>query len=126
MDVDALRAQAQTVMFATIGVPITVTPPQQDAPAVVTTGIWISEAGQTLRGPSQIEEPRQIGSEFQRREPRKVLAIPRDAVLSTLPRGSFIQAAEALGGPVRTWRTDGFDRVEPDVWRVIVVLVADP
>lgn len=112
-------------MVDAFGLPIVVTRPAPDDEPIATVGLWISSSDQDKRGAQPLDEVRPIGSDFQRREPRKVLAVPRDAVLTKFPRGSFIQAADALGGTVRTWRTDGFDRVEPDVWRVIVVPVAD-
>jgi len=97
------------------GVPATVTRPAPDNTPVETTGVWVSS----------LEEARPVGTDFQRRDPRRVMALPRD-VLSTLPRGTMVVAAEELGGVVKTWKVDGLDRVvEADCWRGILVATAD-
>jgi hypothetical protein len=95
------------------GVPVTLTPLDLTAP-VVTTGIWSSP----------LPEPQPYGSDFLKRDPRKVLSIPRSAI-AEVPRGLAIAAAEYDGGDVLSWKADGFDRtVETDCWRVLVVRVA--
>ena len=106
------------------GVPATVTRPAPDNWPVATTAIWL---------PPLLEEPRPVGTDFQRREPRRLLSLPRaapgipgsvggDRVLSTMPRGTTIVAAERLGEAAKTWRVDGLERTEADEWRVIVVI----
>lgn len=94
------------------GLAITVTRPAPDNTPVTTEGVWV---------PPLIEE-QPVGSDLQRREPRKVLAIPRTSTLAKIPRGSTISAPEVLGGTNQTWRVDGYDRVEADLFRVIVIL----
>ena len=62
------------------------------------------------------------GTDFQRREPRRVLAVKRADVV-TLPRGTVITAPEKLGGADKTWRVDGLEReIDAYYWRAIVVL----
>jgi len=96
------------------GVPATVTRPYPDDAPVDTTGIWLAA----------IEEPRPQGTDFSRREPRRLLVLPRN-VLATLPRGTVVLAPERAGDPVKTWKVDGFDRVvEPDCWRPLVIAAA--
>lgn len=112
MDLGPLRTLVSDLNFRVHGVAATVTRPAPDNTPVVTTGIWLSPP---------LEEPRAVGTDFQRREPRKVLALPRN-VLSKVPRGTTVVAPEAIGGANKTWRVDGYDRVEGDHYRVIVVL----
>lgn len=96
-------------LFATFGVPATVTPPTEAA--IETTVVWPP--------PSTLEMP--APGEFSRREPQRVMALRRDEV-PRVPRGTSILAAEQLGGDVQRWRVDGIDQVEVDLVRVIVVL----
>lgn len=91
------------------GVPATVTRPAPDATPVVTTGIWLQPLTET-----------EVGRDFQRREPRRVLVLARSAVAPPLPIGTLIVAPEVLNGTRYTWRVEGFDEVESDDWRVIV------
>jgi hypothetical protein len=91
------------------GLPVTVTVPLGNP--VGTTGVWVQA----------LEEAQPFGTDLARRDPRRVLAIPRTAALDTIPRGSVILAAEVEGGPTRTWRVDGLERTEADLFRVIVV-----
>lgn len=112
MDVDALRARAQAVMFSTLGVPITITRPLADDGPVTTTGIWMA---------LPLAEAQPVGTDLRRREARKIMAIQRDTVITQIPRGTVILAPELIGGNARTWRVDGYDRVEPDEFRVNLV-----
>lgn len=113
MGVDALRAHAQTVMFAVIGVPITVTRPAPDDTPIVAEGVWAA---------MPTDESRPIGVDFQRAEPRKVLAIPRTETLPSIPRGTSISAPELLDGPIKNWRVDGYELPsEADLMRVRLV-----
>src|SRR6185369_6164730 len=113
MDVDALRAQAQTVMFDTIGVDITITRPVPDDTPIAAIGIWMDQPP---------DESRPIGTDFQRREPRRLMAIIRTASLTSLPRGTVISAPELQGGTPNDWRMDGFSRpAEVDEFRVHLV-----
>lgn len=93
------------------GLPITVTRPLPDDGPIVTTGVWVR--------PLVEEQP--FGTDLRRREPRKVMAIPRDATLTQVPRHTTILAAEEAGATVKTWRVDGYDRTEADEFRVILV-----
>jgi len=91
------------------GVPAVVTRPAPDNTPISTTVIWVSP-----------QEATPSGSDFGRRDPRRVLIIPRSAV-PTLPRATTIVAAEESGGVSKTWTIEEFDRaIEPDCWRVIV------
>jgi len=93
------------------GVPITVTRPAPENTPVTTSGIWLSPL---------MEDP-PVGTDFRRRDPRRVMAIPRDATLTHIPRGSVIVAAEQLGAVARTWTVDGLMLVEAEDMRVILV-----
>jgi hypothetical protein len=93
------------------GVPITVTRPAPENTPVATTGIW--------QAAPLLEEP-PYGQDLQRRDPRRVMAIPRDTVLTHIPRGSVIVAPEQLGGTARTWHVDGLERMAADEMRVIL------
>jgi len=95
--------------LAAFGVPATITPNDLTDP-IVTTGIWSSPA----------VEPDPYGQERAKLDPRRVLTIPRSAI-EEIPRATSIEAAEYDGGPVLSWKVDGFDRtVETDCWRVLV------
>ncbi len=111
-------------LFDAFGVPATVTLPggsggglpllfSNGEASIDTSVIWLTP----------ITEDMPSGGDFQRREPHRVLALRRDEV-TTIPRGTVIEAAEVLGGAVQTWRVDGLERQEPDHHRVIVVLEA--
>lgn len=103
-----LRVPA-AVLFEHFGVPATVTRPN-DTP-IVTEGIWV---------PPKVEaDP--VGSDRQRLEPRKVLALKRD-IVGEPERGTLIVAPEILGGPNRTWEVRGFEEVEADLTRLILKL----
>lgn len=101
----------------TFGLPITVTRPDPYNDPVQTTGIWIS----TDHMGGGLVEPRPYGTDFQRREPRRLLAVTRNDQLPTLPRGSSVVAPEYLGGPAKTWTVDGLEHVEADCWRALLV-----
>lgn len=94
------------------GLPAIVTRPAPDDIPIDTKGFWIQP----------LEEAQPYGTDFKRREPRRVFVLSRTA-LPTLERGTTIVAAEIAGGEAKTWRVDGFDRaVDPDHWRAILVL----
>lgn len=118
MGVDALRTFAQGVMFNTIGVPIVITRPAPDDAPIETSGIWMVVP---------LDESRPVGVDFQRREPRQVLVIPRLATLPTLPRGTTLLAPELAGGVVKGWRVEGFEQpTQVDEWRVRLVEIGTP
>jgi len=119
MDLGPLRALTRELTQAAFGVAATVSvilvgSPDVDPPiasVVETTGVWLTPA----------DDPQPIGADFTRREPRRVLAIPISSPLTTVPRGTLIEAADEPGGTVRTWRVDGLERSEPGLMRVLVV-----
>jgi len=114
MDLGSLRALALDLTSAAHGVAATVTRPAPDNAPIVTRGVWIT---------IPLEEPRPYGSDFQRREPRRVLALPK-ADVATLPRGSIIVALDRVGGTIKVWRVDGLDpQIVPEQWRAIVTEV---
>lgn len=108
MDALAIRALVVDRQFQAHGVAITVTP--VGGAAIQTRGIWLT--------PAMEDVPR--SADFQRREPRRILALPRAAVPS-LPVKSDVLAPDVSGGAVKAWKVDGFDRIEADQLRVIVV-----
>lgn len=98
-------------ILAAFGLPATVTRPAPDHAPVSTTAVWVSP---------RLEEQLPAGQDMQRGEPRRVLCLPRSA-LSKVPKNTRIVAAEESGGPSKTWRVEGPDRVEHDHWRLLVV-----
>lgn len=99
-------------LFDAFGVPVTVTRPAPDQTPITTVGVWVQP----------LTEDNRIGTDASRREPRKVLALMRAVVPPPLPRNTVITAPEIDGGPVLTWQVDGLERVEADLWRVLVRL----
>ena len=97
--------------FEAFGIPATVTPPGSDA--IEATGFWVSP----------LTEDMPAGLDLTRRELRRVLALRRSEVPS-VPRGTYIDAADIGSDTATRWRVDGFERVEADHLRVIVV--SDP
>ncbi len=115
MDLRSLRALVVDLNFSAHGVPATVTYTDPEIGAVGTTGIWVPE----------LEEEAPYGTDLRRREPRRMMALPRD-VLATLPRGTWVDAPEQSGDAVKTWRVDGLGRHEAEIWRAILVPRNDP
>jgi len=111
MDVGSLRSLVLSRNQAWHGVTATVTRPAPDDTPVSTTGIW------SPFSPQQDDQP--VGTDFRRREPRRVMALPR-ADLTNVPRGTSVVAPESPGGTDKTWVVDGLERVEADTWRVIL------
>jgi hypothetical protein len=97
--------------LAAFGVPATVTRPEPGAQAVTTTGFWVTPLAETTP----------IGTDFQRREPRRVIVFPRDGAVPEIVRNTLVVAPEMQGQANRTWRVDGLELVEPDCVRAIVV-----
>lgn len=111
MDLGPLRTLALNLQLSAHGVAATVTRPTPDDTPISTRGIWLRPA----------DDPQPYGTDLRRRDPRRVIALPR-ADVPTLPRGTLVEAAEITGGAALTWRVDGFDQVaEVDHWRAIVV-----
>jgi len=81
---------------------------------IVTRGIWVT----------QITEMLPDASEFQRREPVKIMSLRRD-VVATVPRGTTIQAPETPSGPVLGWKVDGTAQVDNDKTHVVLVRYPD-
>lgn len=65
------------------------------------------------------------GSQLTRRDPRRVLSVPRSASLLNVPRGSTIVAAEFAGGDPQTWVVEGYQHVEADHMRLIVKIAPE-
>lgn len=110
MDFGGLRALVLDLNFTTHGVPATVTRPFPDETPIVTRGIWLTPITENAPG----------GTDFQRREPYRVMALSR-AEIPTIPRGSLIDAPEKSGDATQTWRVDGYERQEADQHRVVVI-----
>lgn len=110
MDFSSLRSFAFTAQRAVLGVNATVSPPGADP--IETRGVWVPE----------IDETYPAGRDFQRREPRRILALPVSAV-GTVARGATIIAALPGGTERRTWKVDNIDRVDGDQVRVILTAV---
>lgn len=113
MDLGPLRTLACEVIQAAHGVAATVTRPAPDGTPVSTTGLWLT---------TPLEELRPHGLDFQRREPRRVMALPR-RTFDSVPRGSLVSAPERLDGTPTDWRVDGIDQQDADYIRVILVTV---
>lgn len=113
MDLGALRALVLDLNLSAHGVDVTVVRPGPEDEPIDTRGIWVTPITETV--PSAFE--------FQRQEPRRVMALSR-ALVPTVPSKTYIWAPEKSGDAVQRWRVDGIDRQEADHVRVIVV--ADP
>ena len=109
-------------LLEAFGVPVTVTPPCEDA--IETIGAWIL--------PSLVDTP--IGVDLHRRERQRVLALSRDAIVvdgvsypgvSTVPLKTRIDAPEMLGDTPQAWLVDGFEDTDRDHHRPRVVPLID-
>jgi hypothetical protein len=120
MDLAPLRARVTQLGFAAHGVPATVTRPLPDDTPISTRGIWVTPG---LSRPFTDPLPRDFA--LQRREPERVIALPRSEV-PTLPTGTRVDAPEQLGGAVRAWRVDAIDYVDAAQYRAFVVLETEP
>jgi hypothetical protein len=110
----SLRALALELSRDVHGVDATVTRPEPDSEPIATKGIWITTTTEDVP----------LGVEFQRREPRRVMALRR-ADVPTVPRGTLIVAPEKSGDDAVTWRVEGTERMEADHTRVIVIRATD-
>jgi len=115
MDLGTVRALAASLTSQVLGVVATVTRPAPDDTPVVTTGIWYV---------APLEEAQPFGVDFSRREPRRILAVPRRTFPQGLPRGTVILAPETTDGTVLTWTVDGVERIDPDFVRLVLVQAA--
>ena len=118
MDLGPLRALATDLNLRTHGVPITVIRPFPDNEPIATRGIWLQQAEDVP------------GSEWSRREARRVMALRRLDV-PTAPRGTIIVAPFSASGPKAAWRVESSEqgtdtgRVDPETVRVLVVADAN-
>lgn len=96
--------------FEVFGLPATLTVP--GGTPITTTGVWVTL--QTALMPA--------GLDARVAEARKVLALRGDE-LPAVPRGTLVEISERAGEPVRSWRVDGFDRVDEEDLRVLVIPV---
>jgi hypothetical protein len=99
-------------LFDAFAVAAVVTPPGGDA--VATSGIWVTST----------TEDWPTGAELKRRELRRVFALRRDEA-DSVPLKTLIEAPDYGSTVVRRWRVDGFERVDPDILRVVVVPAPD-
>lgn len=113
MNLNGLRSLVREINFSTHGLDATVTRPYPDDTAIATRAIWLLP----------LTEDAVDGSELQRKEPRRLLALRRDEV-PTVPRGTIVDVPEWGSDVGARWRVDGVDRIDPDHTRVVVV--ADP
>ncbi len=95
-------------IFDAFSVPATVRPP--GAESIETSGVWVTATTDGHPG----------GFGVQRREAVRVLALKR-AEVPSVPKGTAILAPETAAGAVLRWRVDGFEVVEADCLRVVVV-----
>ncbi len=95
-------------IFDAFSVPATVRPPGADS--IETSGVWVSSS--TDGAPS--------GFGVQRREARDVFALRRDEV-PEIKRGTVIVAPPYGSTVLQRWRVDGFEVIEADCLRVVVV-----
>jgi hypothetical protein len=110
MDLRSVRALVVDLNFRTHGVPALVTFNDPELGSIDTTGIWLPE----------LEEDAPYGSDLRRRDPRRLMALPRN-VLATMPRGTTVDAPDRSGDVVKSWRVDGLGRHEAEIWRVILI-----
>jgi len=111
---------SMTEVLDAFGVPATVRRPYPDSDPIETVGCWVN--------PTTGGFP--IGVEAQRRELAAVFSLSKvDVTLGgevvsgvpTLPLKTRIAAPEFDGGAVKGWLVDGFDRIEDDHVRAIVI-----
>jgi hypothetical protein len=108
MDLAGLRSLVREVNFTTHGVPAIVG-------GVQTRIIWLTP----------ITEERPGGADFNRADPRRVLAIRRDDV-PAVPRGTSVAVTEHTQEAPSVWTVDAMDQVFPDHYRVTVVPAVVP
>lgn len=115
MNLGPLRALATSLAFGTHGVPATAIP--LGGGPIATRVMWLPQVG--TEAATFTDRP--YGSDFQRREPRRVMAVERVAGLAALPRGSTIVAPERGDLTATTWTVDGHDMTDVAQFRVMVV-----
>lgn len=107
MTLDPLRELVADKSAALLGVTATVEIPYEDP--ITTTITW---------GP-EFPEEQPVGREYERREPKRVMAIRR-SVVPEIPRETVITAAQSVGETAKEWQVDGIDRVTRSHFHVIV------
>lgn len=95
--------------FDAFSVSATVTPP--GGVVIPTRAFWVSP----------LDERAPVGHDFKKREPRRLLVLPRN--VGALPKGSVVVAVEYGGTVAREWMVDGIDSMEADHVRAIVTAV---
>lgn len=105
-----VRVPLDGILFA-FGLPATITRPAPSDTPLTTTAFWVDE----------IEEEQPFGMEHQRRDPRRVIGLPRTAALPEVEPGTRIVMAEEQGKPTKTWQVEGYESpAESDAWWVVV------
>lgn len=113
MDLSQLRQLVRDINFSTHGLPAVVTQPNGDP--VDTRVIWLPQASPL--GPG--------GLDLQRRDPIRILAVPRSDVPS-IQRGTLILVADHLEpGTIRSWKVDGIEHHDVDHLLVVVLPVEE-
>lgn len=109
MDWSPLRTLGLDLNSSLHGVAATVTLPSELP--ISTVLIWQAEPP---------EDPQAYGTDFRRREPRRIALLRRDQV-PTLQRDAVVVAPELPGGQDRTWKVDGHAQAaDPYYWRVFL------
>lgn len=110
MALGSLRTLALELNLDAHGLPATVTRPAPDNAPITTSGIWLR--------PEETAQP--FGTERRRHDPRKILVLPKSAVVDA-PRGTTIVIAEQFGEDQRSWVVEGYaPSGDVDHHRVIV------
>lgn len=104
---EALRALARETSFSLLGVPATVSRP--GFPNIQTRIIWLTPMNDGV--PT---------GEFRRDEPRRAMAIRRDAV-PEVPKGTVVAVAEPNRSSPVLWLVDSTAVVEAEHVRVFVI-----
>ncbi len=106
--VSGVRDFAVARNFADFGVDVTITPPEP-GPVVMTKGIWRPSSDDDL--PS--------GGDRRALEPRRIMSLRR-SVAADIQRGARLEAPETIGGTIRVWKVDGYERL--DTYTIVVKL----
>lgn len=114
MNNGALRGRVLAANLAAFGVAVTVQWPEPYATQVATTGVWIHT----------FAEGAPVGGVVNRREPRRLMALPKSAV-PTLPLKTLIVAPDTDGVTLRGWRVDAYEDADADHYRVVLVRYDD-
>ena len=110
MHFGAARALVLETNLAVHGFDVVVTRPAPEDTPIATRGMWLTSQTEAMP----------LSTDFQRRDPIRVLALSRLAV-PTVPRGTVILAPPKAGDDDQTWRVDGMAQEDPDKWHVTVL-----